>query len=115
MTYSMADTLRTRFNSLRVSFFKKRLHLSGNQKDLGGDSRGQGAKLVFSQNKGEKKSLFNDVNQKKKKCLIAFLFIPVFKTPLVPRGMMFNLCVPFMFTLNFARRHRHFIWHTHYF
>ena len=28
---------------------------------------------------------------------------------------MFNLYVPYMFTLNFARRHRHFIWHTHYF
>ena len=28
MTSSMANTLRTRFNSLRVSFFKKRLHLS---------------------------------------------------------------------------------------
>ena len=43
MTSSTANTLRTRFNSLKVSFFKKRLHLSAKKKDLGGDSRGQGA------------------------------------------------------------------------
>ena len=34
MTSSTANTLRTRFNSLTVSFFKKRLHLSARKKTL---------------------------------------------------------------------------------
>ena len=64
MTSLMANTLRTRFNSLSVSFFKKRLHLSAKKKDLGGDSRGQGAWFVSLKIKEKLKSLTNDVNQK---------------------------------------------------
>ena len=41
MTSSMTNTLRIRFNSRTVSFFKKRLHLSAKE-DLGADGRGEG-------------------------------------------------------------------------
>ena len=46
MTSSMVNTLRIRFNSRTVSFFKKRLHLSAKKKDLGGDGRGEGVLFV---------------------------------------------------------------------
>ena len=42
MTSLTGNTLRIRFNSLRVGFFKKRLNLSAKEEDLGGDGRGEG-------------------------------------------------------------------------
>ena len=50
MTSSTTNTLRIKFNALRVIFLKKPLHLYRKEKDLGEDGRGEGVEFVF-QNK----------------------------------------------------------------
>ena len=79
MTSWTANTWRTRFNSLRVSFCKKLLHLSAKREGSGWRQQRRWHVVCFSQNKGETKTS----NQwcQSRNCLIAFLFIPVLKTP----------------------------------
>ena len=63
MTSSAANTLRIRFNSLRVSFFTERLHLLQKGKGLGGDDRGNGVQFFFFLKiKAKPKNRNNDVN-----------------------------------------------------
>ena len=56
MTSSTANTLRIKFNALRVSFFKKRLHLSAKREGSGWRRQRRGRVVCFSQNKGETKN-----------------------------------------------------------
>ena len=63
MTSSTADTLRIKFNSMRGSFFKKRLHLSAKREGSGWRRQRRGRVVCFSQNKADTKILINDVNQ----------------------------------------------------
>ena len=84
MTSSTANTWRTRFNSLRVSFCKKLLHLSAKREESGWRQQRRWHVVCFSQNKGETKTS----NQwcQSRNCLIAFLFIPFLKTPTSSEG-----------------------------
>ena len=52
MTSSMVNTLRIRFNSRTVSFFKKRLHLSAKREGSGWrrERRGRVVVVVFFSN-----------------------------------------------------------------
>ena len=56
MTSSTANTLRIGFNSERVSFFKKRLHLSAKREGSGLGWERSGRVDCFSQNKRETKN-----------------------------------------------------------
>ena len=77
MTSSMVNTLRIRFNSRTVSFFKKAFAPVCKKEGSGWrrERRGRVVCLFFSQNKRETK-MSNLRNY-----LIAFLFIPFLKTP----------------------------------
>ena len=66
MTSSKANTLRIRLNSLRVSFFKKRLHLSTKREGSGWRRQRRGRVVCltfFFKITKTPKSLINDVNQ----------------------------------------------------
>ena len=78
MTFSMVNTLRIRFNSRTVSFFKKRLHLSAKERRILVETR-RGRVVCFSQNKGETKK--SKLMMSIKGLLNCFLILPFLKPP----------------------------------